>query len=185
MELDACVRGRRSIRSYKDKPVAKKAVEAIIDAGKWAPSGMNEQPLRLIVVEGKAAIGRISKRTKEILLSKEWGAEFRRMLESEHDVIFYGAPLLLLVCIERDEQWKSVRLLDAGLAAQNMFLKAYELGLGSCFIGFGNFLNADPEFLGGFGVPATHELVAPLIFGEPAEKPEPKPRVGNVLKWVE
>ena len=184
MELSKCIEGRRSVRAYNDKAVPKKAIDNILDAGVWAPSGMNAQPWKFIVIEDRQTINRLARKTKDILMGQEFAAGFKDMLETETDTVFYGAPLLILMCVKKDEQWKSVNLLDCGLAAQNMFLKAYEEGLGSCFIGFGNFLNADPKFLAEFGVPHDHELVAPLIFGYPAEKPEPKPREAKVIRWI-
>jgi nitroreductase len=184
MELGKCIKGRRSVRAFKDKPVPKRKVEKILDAGSWAPSGMNAQPWRFIVIQQRATIELLSARTKQILLSQEFTQGFRKMLESNVDTVFYGAPLLIFICIEKNEEWKSVNLLDTGLAAQNMFLMAHELGLGSCFIGFGNFLNSDPDVLESIGVPRDHELVAPLIFGYPAEKPKAKPRTPKILKWI-
>jgi nitroreductase len=184
LNLDKCIRGRRSIRKYKAKRVPKTLIEKILEAATYAPSGMNAQPWRFVVIEDRETIARLSNRTKAILLGQEWGNEFRHMLASEHDVIFYGAPLLILICVQKSEEWKSVNLLDCGLAAQNMFLKAHELGLGSCFIGFGNFLNGDCEALESVGIPADHELIAPLVFGYPAEEPQTKPRETKVLKWI-
>jgi hypothetical protein len=43
MELDLCIKGRRSVRAYEEKPVPKDVVEAILEAGVWAPTGMNRQ----------------------------------------------------------------------------------------------------------------------------------------------
>jgi len=65
-----------------------------------------------------------------------------------------------------------------------MFLTAYQEGLGSCFIGFGNFLNQDPKVLADHGVPEDHEVIAPLIFGYPAESPAAKAKEAKILKWI-
>ncbi|MBU4341545.1 MAG: nitroreductase [Candidatus Altiarchaeota archaeon] len=185
MELNDCIAGRRSIRAYKDEPVSKEIVDKIIGAGAWAPSGMNTQPWRFVVIENRATINKLSQRVKEILLGMEWPDEIKERFRSEEDAIFYGVPLLILVCVEKKEpSWRDVNLLDCGLAAENMFLAAYQEGLGSCFIGFGNFLNQDPNLLAEVGVPKDHELMAPLIFGYPVDIPEPKPREVKVLKWI-
>ena len=104
--------------------------------------------------------------------------------KSDKDVVFYGAPLLIFISVQKKEEWRTVNLLDCGLAAQNMFLAAYQAGLGSCFIGFAAFLNQDPKALAEIGIPEDHELVAPLIFGYPNEMTVPKSREVKVLKWI-
>lgn len=184
MELDECILGRRAVRQYLDKIVSEEFVSKILEAGVWAPSGVNKQPWKFIVISDKKAIKALSEKVKSILLGNDWANQFKEMLVSDVDTIFYGAPLLILICIERDDEWRTVRLLDTGLASQNMMLKAYDLGLGSCFIGFGNFLNSDTDFLEEYGVPKNHELVAPLIFGYSAENPQPKTREIKILKKI-
>ena len=185
MELDDCIAGRRSIRSFKDESIPSEIIKKLLNAAIWAPSGMNLQPWRFTVIENREIINKLSRRTKELViksmpLSEELSAAFK----SEKDAVFYGAPLLILVSVPRKEEWKTVNLLDCGLAAENMFLAAYQDGLGSCFIGFAAFLNQDPKILTEVGIPEGYELVAPLIFGYPSETPAPKPREIKMLKWI-
>ena len=40
MELDTCIKGRRSVRCYTDEPVSKEQIEAVLEAGIWAPTAM-------------------------------------------------------------------------------------------------------------------------------------------------
>ncbi|MDD1751551.1 MAG: nitroreductase family protein [Methanotrichaceae archaeon] len=184
MELDVCIIGRRSIRRYEDKAVPKEVIDKLLEAGVWAPSGMNAQPWRFVVIENRESIDRLSRKTKEILVNGQWPSNYKEAFKSEKDVIFYGAPLLILMCILKKEDWRMINLLDCGLAAENMFLKAYQEGLGSCFIGFACFLNQDPELLAEIGIPKDHELIAPMIFGYPAEKPVSRPREAKILNWI-
>jgi nitroreductase len=186
MELDTCISGRRSVRKYKDRAVPKETIDKILNSAICAPSGMNAQPWRFVIIEDRSTILRLSKRIKEILIKMPWPDHYRRMFQSEDDAIFYGAPLLILVFVQKSEEamTKNLNLLDCGLAAQNMFLTAYQEGLGSCFIGLAGFLNDDPEVLADVGIPQGHELMAPLIFGYPAESPAPKPRDLKILKWI-
>jgi len=67
MELDACIAGRRSIRSYKDQAVSKDVVNKILSAGSWAPSGMNGQPWRFTIIENREIINKLSRSTKELV----------------------------------------------------------------------------------------------------------------------
>jgi len=184
MELDQCISGRRSIRKYKDTAVPKEIIDKILKAGTMAPSGMNAQPWNFVVIENRDTINDLSKKTKSILLKVPWPEEFRKAFQSEKDVIFYGAPLLILVSVPKREEMRNVNLLDCGLAAENMFLTACQEGLGSCFIGFASFLNQEPNTLAEVGIPNDYELMAPLIFGYPAESPAQKPRETKILKWI-
>ena len=66
MELDTCIKGRRSIRKFEDKPVPKEIIDELLEAGVSAPSGMNAKPWRLVVIENRDVIKRLSKMTKEV-----------------------------------------------------------------------------------------------------------------------
>jgi len=52
MDVLEAMRGRKSTRAYLDKPVARATVEAVLDAARWAPSGVDAQPWRVAVVTG-------------------------------------------------------------------------------------------------------------------------------------
>jgi len=184
MELDECIAKRRSVRSYKDRPVPREIINKLLNAGIWAPSGMNLQPWHFTVIEDREVINKLSRRTTEFVKKMPLPEDILAGFNSGRDVVFYGAPLLILISAQKREDWRTVYLLDCGLAAENMFLTAYQEGLGSCFIGFASFLNQDPKLLSEVGIPEGHELVAPLIFGYPAETPEPKPREVKLLKWI-
>jgi nitroreductase len=170
MELDACIKGRRSVRAYTDEPVSKEHIEAIIEAGTWAPTGMNRQPWKFMVIQNKQTIKAISDQTKALL--KQMRPEFASRFSTEQDIICYDAPVLILICSEKDKQWENLNLIDCVLSAQNMFLKAYELGLGTCYMGFVSYLNSNPEVLKKMGVPDNYRMTVPLIVGHPKTKQE-------------
>ena len=185
MELDACIAGRRSIRKYRDMAVPGEIINKLLNAGVWAPSGMNSQPWHFTVIENREIINKLSRRTKELVTKNMPLPEsLQKAFKSDNDVVFYGAPLLILISVQKKDEWRTVNLLDCGLAAENMFLAAYQAGLGSCFIGFAAFLNQDPKVLADIGIPEDHELVASLIFGYPNETPAAKPREVKMLKWT-
>jgi nitroreductase len=183
MELDACIRGRRSVRAYTGEKVSKKDVEAVLEAGVWAPSGMNRQPWKFVIIEDKALIRYVSEETKKVI--RELMPEMGKSFETDKDIICYDAPMLVLVCAESDRMWGEVSLLDSVLAAQNMFLKAYELGLGTCYMGFITRLNGKPEVLRKMGVPVSHELMVPFVIGRPlAKQGSSRRKKPDVIKWV-
>jgi nitroreductase len=183
MELDVYIKGRRSVRAYTDEPVSKEQIDAILEAGTWAPTGMGREPWRFIIIEDKQLIKLVSDETK--VLVKQNMPPLAEQFSIDADIICYDAPVLVLVCTEKDPQWANVNLLDSVLAVQNMFLKAYELGLGTCYMGFVQFLNSKPEVLRKLGVPENYELNVPFIIGHPkANQDNGKRQKPNILKWI-
>jgi nitroreductase len=183
MELDTCIKGRRSVRVYTNELVSKEQVETILEAGTWAPTGMYREPLRFIVIEDRELIKYVSEETK--LLVQQMMPPLAKQFSTDADIVCYNAPVLILICTEKDDQWDNINLLDSVLAAQNMFLKAYELGLGTCYMGFVNFLNNKPEALKKIGVPNNYKMMVPLILGHPKTKQGPgKRNKPNIIKWT-
>ncbi len=183
MELDVCLKGRRSVRTYTQEPVSKEQIEAVLEAGTWAPTGMHREPWKFIVIEDKKIIKYVSDETK--ILVQQMMPPLAKQFNTEADIICYNAPMLILVCSEIDDQWDNLNLLDSVLAVQNMFLKAYELGLGTCYMGFVNFLNNNPEALKKIGVPENCKMMAPFIIGHPKTKQGAgKRNKPAILKWL-
>jgi len=183
MELDICIKGRRSVRAYTDEPVSKEQIEAVLEAGIWAPTGMNRQPWKFIVIENKELIKYVSDETKVIV--QQMMPAMAKQFQTEADIICYNAPVLILICTESDKQWGHVSLLDSVLAAQNMFLKAYELGLGTCYMGFVELLSSKLYVLKKIGVPEGYEIRVPFILGHPkAKQGAGKRNNPNILKWI-
>jgi nitroreductase len=165
MDLDTCIKGRRSVRAYTDEAVSKEQLNMVLEAGVWAPTGMGREPWRFIIIEDKTLIKLVSDETKELV--KQNMPPLAAQFSTDRDIICYNAPMLILVCAEKDPRWANVNLLDSVLAAQNMFLKAYELGLGTCYMGFVQFLNSKPEVLRKIGVPENCDMLVPFIIGHP------------------
>jgi nitroreductase len=207
MELDDCIKGRRSVRTYKEQAVPREIIESILEAGVWAPTGMNTQPWRFIVIEDKGIIKLISDQTKQVLrkalpaLAEKFAAgatseEAKQALKNkllgyaqrfatEEDIICYNAPVLILICTEVSPFASSKE--DSVLAAQNMFLKAHALGLGTCYMGFTDMMNRiQPEILkNAAGVPEGYEVQVPLILGYPKSVlGAGKRNKPNILKWT-
>jgi nitroreductase len=181
MELEECILSRRSVRNYKDKPIPEEDIQKLLKAGAMAPSAMNRQPVRFIVITNKEKIRELSGKVKEKAGILGFGAKLAEKAKLSEDVIFYGAPLLILL-VGDTEDWTKV---DCVLAAQNMMLQGYDLGLGSCYIGYMTMLADDRETLRSLGVKDDQSLYCPLIFGYPNQRPHPKTRDANVQKRIE
>jgi nitroreductase len=180
-EILECIYTRRSIRRYLDKPVPDELIEELLRAAVMAPSARNTQPWKFTVITNRDEIGRLGRLAlkQQQLLGKMLGVGSK---VTGIDPIFYAAPLLIFISGQADYKYLKD---DVNLAVQNMFLAAHSLGLGSCWIGLALPLNKDKKVLAELGIPKKCEIVAPLIFGYPAQIkdkiPERKP---EVIKWI-
>ena len=68
MEVLEGLRGRRAVRDYLDEPVSRDLIGAVIESAVWAPSGMNRQPWRFLILEGRDVLARCSAAAK-----RPWG----------------------------------------------------------------------------------------------------------------
>lgn len=176
METEKAILGRRSVRDYGQHPVPEETAAQILKAGAMAPSAMDSQPCRFIVITDRSKIRELSDKVKVKAGALGFGARLAERMKLKEDVIFYGAPLLIIIAAEKGD-WSAI---NCALAAQNMMLRAYDLGLGSCFIGFANLLRDDRETLRGIGVKDSQEVYCPLIFGYPKKWPDAKARDAKV-----
>ena len=88
--------------------------------------------------------------------------KYAKMLGSPEYDMFHGAGTLLFVYGEEDMPW---HIGDCSMCMQNIMLAAHSMGIGSCWIGFANWLCKTKEFGSRFGVPAGRELVGVLCMG--------------------
>jgi len=65
MDVLECIKNRRSVSVYKDTPVPDGVLEKILDAGRWAPSGANSQPVEFVVVKKNESREKIRKLVRE------------------------------------------------------------------------------------------------------------------------
>lgn len=159
---------RRSVKSYKPEMPPQELIDAVIEAGTYAPTGMNRQSPIIIAVTDKAVRDRLSKLNAEIM-------------GSSIDP-FYGAPVVLIVLADRSAP---NYLYDGTLVMANLLLAANAVGLGSCWIH-----RAKEEFrteegkamLRELGITGDYEGIGHCIIGYPAgDIPSAKPRKEN---WV-
>jgi nitroreductase len=130
MELKEAIFNRRSIRAYLDKSVEREKLIAVLEAGKYAPSAMNNQARQFIAITDTAALDKINQAVYE-MVDESTRARISGRSENGEFNFFYRAPVLIAVCCDENEM-RPVE--DCACALENMFLAAYELGLGSCWI---------------------------------------------------
>jgi nitroreductase len=185
MEINNAIAGRRSVRDYTSQGVDEKVIENLIDSAVHAPSAVNEQPWTFTVVRDQSVLDRLSQDAKSHMLSTTSAGghsdHFASLLSDPNFHIFYRAPVLILISASAQGPWI---VEDCALAAENLMLAAYAVGLGSCWIGFAqSFLNtsAGKSML---GLPAAWVPVAPIIVGHPKVAPPSLPRKEPVIRWV-
>jgi nitroreductase len=181
---------RRSVRNFTDRRIPNEIIGEIVRAGTYAPTAMNQQPWRFVIVRNAEKIRQYGQRAKKLWVElykdttePHLAALTRTMSRPEMDV-FYGAPVLVLVFSAAGSLHGEV---DCALAAENMMLAARSLGVGSCWIGLAMPLGSDPEFRKEIGVPDGYTLAVPLIFGYPVKPDQRAPARNNdvILKWID
>jgi nitroreductase len=151
------IKARGSIRSYEGKPIHKQALLDILEAARMAQSAANRQPWEFIVVTDPAIK--------------------KKLIQAAGNQSFVGEAAAVIVCLANPEESASVGpfegfLIDLAIAIENMVLTAWDLGIGSCWIGAYNERKVK-ELL---DVPRNLRVVSLLTLGYPDERAGPKYR---------
>ena len=185
MNILQAIRERRAVRDYKPDPVSAGMIYQLMTSASWAPSAMNEQPCRFTVVTDSALLDEISAKSKAATLANMSAMlrpnHFRDILGDPGFHIFYHAPVLIVISATGDGQWY---VEDCALAAQNLMLSAYALGLGSCWVGFAQGWLNTLEGHRALGLPTGDRAVAPIIVGHPTVLPPPVARKAIAISWI-
>ena len=175
---------RRSIRAYEPEQIKEQDLQFILEAGRYAPSGMNTQPWHFSVIQGKDLLDKINGVIKEGLL-KSGNPQMADRAKTADFSIFYHAPTLIIVSADPKA---ATPQFDATLAMGNMFLAAASLGVGSCWIhAISVTLNNESAkgMLKELAVPYGYVIYSSGAFGYPAweagEMPSPPIRKENLI----
>lgn len=152
------IKSRFSCRDFTKDKVKEEDLLQILECGRWAPSGLNNQPWRFVIVEEDEKI-------KEEL-SK---------LTNSGDVI-NAATLNIVVLLDLEAMYaKTKDILSIGACIENMLLAAHSLGYGACWLG--EILNKADQVLKLFDLdPKKYELLAVIAMGVPKSKNPEEPR---------
>ncbi len=177
------IKKRRSWRAYEAKPVPRKLVQAVIDAGNEAPSGMNSQPWRFVVVENAEMRRRLFdvaypkwRRVYEDLMKNPASAGEVERYGKMEDPVYYRAPVVVFVV--------GKGAVNCALCCENMMLAAESLGLGSCYVYFGSLIRDDPEIVEALELGEKDEIYGPILLGYPKGEPEVPSKKPAKVKWV-
>ena len=147
---------RYSVRMFSDKPVEDDKLNQILEAGRVAPTAVNFQPQRILVLKSKDALDKLKNCTR----------------------YHFDAPVALIVCYDNTVSWKrkydnyDMGAVDAAIVTTQMMLETANLGLGTTWVG-----HFEPAaVVREFELPENIIPVAILPIGYPSESAEPNPR---------
>lgn len=167
MELEQVILQRRSVRKFLDKPVERQKINACLEAARLAPSACNAQPWHYVVLDDPQIKENFAKEVFSGVYSlSKWAA---------------AAPVLIAVVSDRGNftsrlgnyfRRTEFYLVDQGISGEHFVLRAHDLGLGTCWIGWldgekaAQFLhlpkNKKVEHLLALGYPAPQATGAPV-----------------------
>ena len=128
MNFTELAKKRCSVRAYADKPIAPEHLQAVLEAGRLAPTGKNHQPQRILVVQSPEGLA--------------------KMAQAMHNTNAYTAKAVLMICSDTTDCWvrsfdsHCIHEIDASIVTTYMMLAATEQGLGSLWVE-----RFDPEIL--------------------------------------
>jgi len=141
------IKTRRSVREFEQRTVGRDELASILEAGRWAPSGLNNQPWRYVIVEDEAKKVKLADLTK-------------------YSSILLLAPTVIAVFLDNEASYSREKdILAIGASIQNMLLQVHGLGLGACWLG--EILNKSDDVKRLLEVPYSYDLMAVIAIGHP------------------
>ncbi|WP_292468313.1 nitroreductase [Methanolobus sp.] len=140
---------RRSVRKFTSDEVTDEDIKTILEAGRWAPSGLNNQPWKFIVIKNRENMNELAECT-------------------HYFKIIQNAPLLIAIYLDTETMYNKTKDIQAiGASIQNMLLACCDLDLGAVWLG--EILNQSNKVNLILNCPDTMELMAVLALGKPAD----------------
>ncbi|MFX0139030.1 MAG: nitroreductase family protein [Candidatus Hodarchaeota archaeon] len=149
-EFNKKIKERFSVRKFKADSVPDELIKEILETARFAPSGLNNQPWKFIII-------------KDLQIKEEVAAQ------THYSNIICNAPLCIAVFYDKDTGYNYVKDVHAiGAATQNILLAIHNLDLGGVWLG--EILNKRQEVERILNVPESFELMAVVALGYPTEK---------------
>ena len=159
MEIFEAIKNRRSIRKYKTGQIPRDTIDILIEAGRLAPTAANKQRFKLVIVSDTDI--------------KE------KLAIACNGQMFVGTASNVIVgTVDKEWKWNQV---DIAIVLEHIVLEAFELGLGTCWIGAFN----EEEVKKILDIPTNIKVVALLTLGYSEEFPERRPRksVNEIISY--
>ena len=190
------IRTRRSTRSYSSKDVSREDLDTLLEAGRYAPSGGNNQTTHLMVITSPEVKEKIAKLAEKLFSVMEVTPDTYRSMASAITASKRGgynfhrdAPVLILAA---NKKTYSNNIADCSCVLENMMIMANAMDLGSCWVNQIKWLNEEPEMLEllySIGLKEDERVYGGLTLGY-ADTPDglpvrtPLERKGNEVTFV-
>lgn len=149
---------RRSIRVFSGEDIDHDTIREVIRAGSFAPSGLNNQPWRFIII-------------------KDTGLKENIATLTHYSKIILSANVLIAVLLDKDVMYNRDKDVQAiGACIQNMLLAIHSLGLGAVWLG--EILNKKDKFHEMLSLDENYELMAVIAMGHKTDKKAESTRKG-------
>jgi nitroreductase len=187
MELGAVIKERRSIRKFTGQKVDEALLAKLLEESFWAPSGMNRQPWKYVVLRGKALdrflnfSAGTAESMDEPLQRQNFNEKMRGFVKGYFRDL--GGASTVVVCLHKkgaDAVIEHDNLVSGAAAFYNFLLLAQEAGLATCWMS-GYLYNAG-EFASLFDL-ESYGLVGVTPVGYPAQTPPVPPRKSESVEW--
>lgn len=183
---------RRSTRSYKPEQISDDELFAVIEAGRHAPTGGNNQKCHFIVVQNAEVLSELKQIVSEEFSKMDFDESTYKSLRHAierakaggYDFIF-NAPTLIIIA--NDKSYPNA-MADSCVAIENMMIAAASMDLGTCYINQLHWLSQNErvvEFLKGLSLKENERVFCSLSLGYPKILPkQPKNLKGNEVTYI-
>lgn len=187
MELLQAIKDRRSIRKYTSQPVERALLEKLLKESLWAPSGMNRQPWRYIVMEGEALkrlIGfsyDIGDSLDASMVNHNFNEKMRSMIKGYFRD--FGGASVAVICLSKEADTylaDHANMVSSTAVFYNFLLLAHEAGLSTCWMT--GHVGREAEFMKFLGTEG-YKLVGVTPVGYPDQTPPIPPRKHEDIEW--
>jgi nitroreductase len=174
--LQQLIHARRSIRRFKSDPVEKEDLLSCLEAARLAPSAENAQPTRFLIVDDPELRSELAREAFSGIYSMTKFAAQAPVL-----VVVLARLDILVHKVGRRLQGTQFFLVDIGIAGEHFVLRAEELGLSTCWIGWFN-VRRTRKLL---RIPRKYKIVCLIAIGHAASRPpsETKRKPLEEIAW--
>ena len=185
---------RRSVRKFEDRQLAQEELSLILEAGRRAPSGGNNQTTHFTVIQSPEIRKALRRLTEQELAKMEaTPATYKSLrgaiLASQAGTYRFDYEAPTLVVLSNRQSYGNA-MADCVCALENMHLAAHSLGIGACYINALHWLDDNPalrEFFAALGLLEEETICASLALGYPAPSMRnlpPQQVTGNPVTFI-